>query len=229
MWELDCEESWVLKNSCFWTVVLEKTLESPLDCKEIQPVHSKGDKSWVFFERTDAEAETPILWPPHVKSWLIGKDFDAGRDWGQEEKGTTKNDIVGQHHWLDRMSLSKLQELVMDREARHATVLRVTKSWTQLSDWTELIFIGYELSLYWPPGYFFEFLFINFYISPFWSSYFSQSNSNQELILLSTAFSPTCKKGLSLGLMSHIRRKVHKLKTYWCHIQLIRIVRKENS
>ena len=80
MWELDCEESWAPKNWCFWTVVLEKTLESPLDCKEIQPVHSKGDPSWVFFGRTDVKAETPILWPPHAKSWLIGKDPDAGRD-----------------------------------------------------------------------------------------------------------------------------------------------------
>ena len=83
MWELDCEESWAPKNWCFWTVVLEKTLESPLDCKDIQPVHSKGNQSWVFFGRSDAKAETPILWPPHVKSWLIGKDSDAGRDWGQ--------------------------------------------------------------------------------------------------------------------------------------------------
>ena len=91
MWELDFEESWAPKNWCFWTVVLEKTLESPLDCKEIQPVHPKGDQSWVFIGRTDAEAETPILWPPHVKSWLIGKDPDAGRDWGQEEKGTTED------------------------------------------------------------------------------------------------------------------------------------------
>ena len=87
MWELDCEEGWTLKNWCFWTVVLEKTLESPLDCKEIQPIHSKGDQSWVFFERTDAEAETPILWPPHVKSWLIGKDSDAGRNWGAGGEG----------------------------------------------------------------------------------------------------------------------------------------------
>ena len=85
MWELDCEESWVPNNWCFWTVVLEKTLESPLDCKEIQPVHLKGDQSWLFIGRTDAEAETPILWPPHVKSWLIVKDPDAGRNWGQEE------------------------------------------------------------------------------------------------------------------------------------------------
>ena len=89
IWELDCEESWVPKNWCFWTAVLEKTLESPMDCKEIQPVHSKGDQSWVFFGRNDAEAETSVLWPPHVKSWLIGKDSDAERDWGQEEKGTT--------------------------------------------------------------------------------------------------------------------------------------------
>ena len=88
MWELDCEESWAPKNWCFWAVVLEKTLESPLDCKEIQPVHPKGDKSLLFFGRTDAEAETPVLWPPHAKSWLIGKDSDAGRGWGQEEKGT---------------------------------------------------------------------------------------------------------------------------------------------
>ena len=91
MWELDCEESWAPKNWWFWTKVLEKTLESPLDCKEIQPVHSKGDQSWVFIGRTDAKAETQILWPPHVKSWLIGKDSDAGRDWGQEEKGTTED------------------------------------------------------------------------------------------------------------------------------------------
>ena len=101
MWELDCEESWVPKNWCFWTVVLEKTLESPLNCKEIQPVHSEGDQSWVFLGRNDAEAETPVLWPPHEKSWLIGKDSDAGRDWGQEEKGMTEDVVAGWHHWLD--------------------------------------------------------------------------------------------------------------------------------
>ena len=99
--ELDCEESWALKNWCFWTVVLEETLESPLDSKEIQPVHPKGDQSWGFIGRTDAKAETPILWPPHVKSWLIGKDPDAGRDWGQEEKGTTEDEMAGWHHWPD--------------------------------------------------------------------------------------------------------------------------------
>ena len=100
-WKLDCEESWAPKNWCFWTVVLEKTLESPLDCKEIQPLHSKGDQPWVFFGRTDAKAETPILWPPHAKSWLIGKDSDAGRDWGQEEKGTIEDEMAGWHHRLD--------------------------------------------------------------------------------------------------------------------------------
>ena len=101
LWELDCEESWVLKNWCFSTMVLEKTLESPLDCKEIQPVYPKGDQSWVFIRKTDAEAETPILWPPHAKSWLIGKDPDAGRDWGQEEKVMTEDEMAGWHHWLE--------------------------------------------------------------------------------------------------------------------------------
>ena len=101
MWELDCEESWVPKNWCFWTVVLGKPLESPLDCKEIQPVHPKGDQSLVFIGRTDVEAETPILWAPQAKSWLIGKDPDAGRDWGQEEKGMTEDEMAGGHHRLD--------------------------------------------------------------------------------------------------------------------------------
>ena len=100
MWELDYKESWALKNWCFWTVVLEKTLKSLLDCKEIQAVHPKGDGSWLFIGRTDAEAETPILWPPDAKSWLIRKDPDAGKDWGQE-KGTTEDVMVGWHHRLD--------------------------------------------------------------------------------------------------------------------------------
>ena len=98
MWELDHKESWAQKNWCFWTVVLEKTLESPLDCKEIQPVHAKGDQSWVFIGRADVEVETPIVWPPHAESWLIWKDPDAGKDWGQEEKGTTEDEMVGWHH-----------------------------------------------------------------------------------------------------------------------------------
>ena len=98
MWELDCKESWAPKNWCFSTVVLEKTLGSPLDCKEIQPVHPKADQSWVFIERTDVEAETPILWLPDVKRWLIWKDADAGKDWGQEEKGMTEDEMVGWHH-----------------------------------------------------------------------------------------------------------------------------------
>ena len=100
MWELDCEESWALKNGCFWTVVLENTLESSLDCKEIQPVYPKGDQSWVFTGRTDVEDETPILWPPDVKNWLTGKDFDAEKDW-RWEKGTTEDEMVGWHHWLN--------------------------------------------------------------------------------------------------------------------------------
>ena len=101
MWELDYKESWALKNWCFWTVVLEKTLESPLDCKEIQPVHLKGDQSWVFIGRSQVEAETLILWPPDAKSWLFWKDPDAGKDWGQEEKGTTEDEMVGWHHQLN--------------------------------------------------------------------------------------------------------------------------------
>ena len=138
IWELDYKESWSQKNQCFWTVMLEKTLESPLDCKDIQLVHPKGDQSWVFIERTDVEAETPILWPLDAKSWLIGKDPDAGRDCGQEEKGTTEDEVVGCHHWLSGHGLGRLWELVMDREAWPAAVHGVAKSRTRLSDWTEL-------------------------------------------------------------------------------------------
>ena len=120
-WELDSKESWTPKNWCFSTVVLEKTLESPLDCKEIQPVHPKGNQSRIFIGRNDVEAETPIHWPPDVKNWLIWKDPDAGKDWRREEKGTTEDEMVGWHHWLSG-HLSKLWELVMDREAWGAVV-----------------------------------------------------------------------------------------------------------
>ena len=117
--------------------MLEKTLGSPLDCKEIQTVHPKGNQSWILIGRTDVEAETPILWPPDAKSWLIWKDPDAGKDWRQEENAMTEDEMVEWHNWLNGHSLSKLQELVMDREAWHAAVYGVEKSQTQLNDWTE--------------------------------------------------------------------------------------------
>ena len=147
MWELgDCEESWAPKNWCFWTVVLEKTLESPLDYREIQPVHS-GDQSCMFFGRNDAKAESPILWPPHVKSWLTGKDSDAGRDWGQEEKGTTEDEMAGWHHWLDGRE-SEWTPAVDDGQGGLVCCNSWGhKDWTRLSNWTELTWLTLVLAI----------------------------------------------------------------------------------
>ena len=138
MWELGHKEGWVPKIWCFWIVVLEKTLESPLDCKEIKPVNSKGDQSWRFTERTDAEAEVPILWPPGAKNQLIRKDPHAGKYWRQKEKGMKEDEMAGWHHWLNGHEFEHHWELVMDREASGAAVLGISKSWTWLSDWIEL-------------------------------------------------------------------------------------------
>ena len=137
MWELGYKESWAPKNWWFWTVVLEKTLGSPLDRKEIQPAHPKGNQSWIFIGRTDTEAETPIFWSLDMKNQLIGKDPDAGKDWRREEKGMTEDEMVGWHHWLNGHEFEKLWELVMDRDAWRAAVHGVAKSQTWLSDWTE--------------------------------------------------------------------------------------------
>ena len=141
MWELDHKKDWAPKNWYFWTVVLEKTLESPLELKEIKPVNPKGNQSWIFNGRADVEAEAPILWPSDVKSWLFGKDPDAGKEWMQEEKGTTDDKTVGWHHWLNEMNLSKCRELVMDKEPCCVAVHGVAKNWTRLSNWTELNWI----------------------------------------------------------------------------------------
>ena len=150
MWELDCEEGWAPKNWCFWTVVLTKTFESPLDCVEIQPVHPKGDQSWVFIGNTDVESETQILWPPDTKRWLIRKAPGAGKDWGQEEKGTTEDEMVGWHHQLDGHGFECIPG-VGDRQGG----LACCGSWgrkesdtTEWLNWTELKEVQTELSEY---------------------------------------------------------------------------------
>ena len=132
------KESWALKNWCFWTVVL-KTLESSLDCKDIQPVHPKGNQSWIFNGRTEAEAEAPVLWPSDVKKWLIGKDSDAGKVWRQEEKGKTENEMVGWHHQLNGHEFEQALGIGDGQGSRCAAVHGVTKSRTWLSNWTELM------------------------------------------------------------------------------------------
>ena len=126
------------KELMLWTVVLEKTLESPLDCKEIKPVHSKGDQPWVFFGRNDAKAETPVLWPPHAKSWLIGKDSDAGRDWGQAEKGTTEDEKAGWHHWLDGHESESTPGV---GEGQGGLACRKESDMTERLNWTELCIV----------------------------------------------------------------------------------------
>ena len=131
-------KGWALKNWCLQTVRLEKTLESSLDSKEIKSVHPKGNQSWIFIGRTDDETETLIVWPPDTKKWVIWKDPDSEKNWRPEEKGMTEEELVEWHHQLNDMSLSKLQELVMDRKAWHGAVHGVTKSRTWLSNWTEL-------------------------------------------------------------------------------------------
>jgi len=155
MWELDHKEHRVPKNWCFWTVVLEKTLESPLDSKEIQPVHPKGDQSWIFIERTDAEAETSILWPPDVKNWLIGNDPDAEKDLRQEEKGTTEDEMVRWHHWLDE---HKFEQAPRDGDGQGSLVccspwgfkvsdLTERLNWTELNNFQTTQFLKYTVNL----------------------------------------------------------------------------------
>ena len=138
MWDLYHKESWEAKIWCFWTVVLEKTLESPLDCMELKPVNPKGNQPWIFIGRSDAKAEAPIFWPPDAKNWLICKDPDAGKDWRQEDKGAAEDEMVGWHHWLDNHEFEQAPG-VLHSEAWRAAVHGVAESRTWLSDWTELL------------------------------------------------------------------------------------------
>ena len=154
MWELDNKESWAPKNWCFWTVVLEKTLESPLDCKEIKPVHPKGNQSRIFIGRADAEGETPILRPPDAKNWLIGKDPDAGKDWRQEEKGTTEDEMVGWHHWLNGHEFEQTQicsrtgkpgvlQFMGSQRIGHDWVSELNWCFLYLEIWSSLVVLSY--------------------------------------------------------------------------------------
>ena len=175
MWEMDCEESWVPKNWCFWTVVLEKTLESPLDCKETEPVHPKGDQSWMFTGRTNAEAETSVLWPPYEKSWLTGKDPDAGRNWGQEEKGMTEDEMAGWHHRLNghefewTMGVGDGQGGLACCDSWGRKELDTTEQldWTELN-WTEA---GGEMGEEWLMSTLFLFRGMKCLTSDWWRSY----------------------------------------------------------
>ena len=148
MLKLDHREGWIQKKWCFQTVMLEKTLESLLDSKEIKPVNPKGNQPWIFIGRTDVEVEAPILWPPDANCWLIGKDPDAGKDWGQKEKEETEDAMVGWHHQLNGHELSKFWELLKLREAWHAAVHRVSKNRTQLSNWTTTTKIVANFSIF---------------------------------------------------------------------------------
>ena len=141
MWDFDYKQSWAMKNWCFWTMVLEKTLESPLDCKEIQPIHPKGDQSWVFFGRTDVEAETTILWPPDVKRWLIWKDPDTVKDWGQEKKGMTEDEMSGWHHWINGHGFGWAPGVRDGQGGLACCISWCCKEWdrTEWLNWTELI------------------------------------------------------------------------------------------
>ena len=148
MWELDYKESWAQKNWCFWTVVLEKTLESPLDCIEIQPVHPKVNQSWIFIGRTDGEAETPVLWPPDVKNWLIWKDPDARKDWRQEEKGMTEDEMVGWNHWLNRRKFKQTPGVGDGQESLVCCRGHKKSDMTERLNWNESWRQGLQLDLY---------------------------------------------------------------------------------
>ena len=166
MWELNHKKSWVLKNWCFWTMVLEKTLESPLDYKEIKPFNPKGNQPWMFIGRTDAEAEALILWPPDANNWLIGKDLEAGKDWTQEEKGTTEDEMIGLHHQFNRHEFAQTPGDGKGQGSLACCSPWVTKIWTQLSGWTTtvviifimlyiispLLMLQLEICLLWPPS-----------------------------------------------------------------------------